>query len=470
MLPVDFAVQQSMEEQTFEQLAKVRKKKKDEVYTLLDGLREKAFAITDDARMQGFFRHIMAGKSVAGIEYQIDVGYVEKYGDFYDILFVDHDGVVQYSIKKESDYQKSMFQAPFADSTLAKALQKSPAEEFAEFAYYPPSNEPAAFFIVPVEYGGIHQGWMILQLAANSLNSVLTDRAGIGNTGETYLVNEQKLMLTDSRFSQKSTILQKEIATQAVQLGYADGAGEKLIDDYRGRSVYSSFEQINVFGAHWLLVVEIDEAEVLTRYYQKQSKSLRNRMIAHSGAVEQDDSNISSPFLHELDTRVDMNEFRKTEHGRLRTYGVASCTAVAVLMPEKFGYLAHLSPTDGVFTQGWPTFLGFGRQYNNLLEEMFDSIFYYNILPCQRQELEVVIVVPHRKSINKIIQGVLDQGLDLRNIHLLYNADAESANVIVDARKSQVWVEWRQGTKRWLESSRNSMPLSSYVKAVVANE
>ena len=101
-----------------------------------------------------------------------------------------------------------------------------------------------------------------------------------------------------------------------------------------------------------------------------------------------------------------------------------------------------------------------------MLQEMFDRIFYYSILPYQRRDLEVVIVVPHRRSINKIVHGVLDQGLDLHNIYLLYNANAESANIIVDAQKNQVWVEWHEGTERRLQNSKNIMPLSFYVKAV----
>ncbi len=50
-------------------------------------------------------------------------------------------------------------------------------------------------------------------------------------------MNKGKMMLTDSRFYQRSTILRKTIVTEAVHRAFADGKGERVIKDYRGTSV-----------------------------------------------------------------------------------------------------------------------------------------------------------------------------------------------------------------------------------------
>lgn len=42
-----------------------------------------------------------------------------------------------------------------------------------------------------------------------------------------------------------------------------------IIKDYRGVSVFSTFEQFDVFENSWIIIVEIDEDEVITNHYQK---------------------------------------------------------------------------------------------------------------------------------------------------------------------------------------------------------
>jgi hypothetical protein len=252
-----------------------------------------------------------------------------------------------------------------------------------------------------------------------------------------------------------------------VELGFAEGAGEKVIDDYRGTSVYSSFEQINVFGAHWLLIAEIDEEEVLTSHYRDHSNLLLEKILNQSYQPAKefpDDNDAKIPEM--FDIRVDMNEFAKG-HDRLMTYGVATCTAVAVLHPEKYAYLAHLSPTDDIYMRDWLQRLGLGRQYVNLLEEMFAKIFHYDILPCKKNQLQVVVVVSHRESIGKVITALLDQGLALQNIQLMYNKNARSANVLVDAQSGIVWVKWREKGGFRIEQSSHDNSLSRDISNIL---
>ena len=89
-------------------------------------------------------------------------------------------------------------------------------QNFVEFEYYPPSNEAAAFFSVVLTDDEKHIGWVVLQCETNSLNAILQQKKGLGRTGEVYLVNKKKLMLSESRFMADSTILRQKVDTQAV--------------------------------------------------------------------------------------------------------------------------------------------------------------------------------------------------------------------------------------------------------------
>lgn len=459
---------EQLKKETFKNLYKIRSRKKKEIEECLIRFQKKAFGIENDEAMGKFFSQVMAGKTNDQMEYNIDLHYIQHYGDFYDILFVDHTGVVRHSIKKESDYTKNLFQPPFRDSILSRTLESSSDTKFAEFEYYHPSGEPAAFFTVPVSTPLCHAGWFVLQLAANTLNGVLTDRKGLGRTGEVYLVNEKKLMLTDSRFSHKSTILRKTIATEAVRLGFAEGIGEKIIDDYRGTPVFSSFEKIDILGSTWLLIAEIDEAEVLTDFYRSNRGRILDRFFAGEGSDPAQAGTIKDIFKRDGVSRVDMNEFVKQEgEETLATFGVATCTAVAVFYPEKIRYLAHLSPTDEIYMDSFFTRVGLGERYTNLLEEMFTGISYYDLLPVELKDLEVVVVIPHRASVKKVVDAVLDQGLEIKNIKLMHRRGALSANVQLDASSHNVTVEWNVKNHSFFIHSTSVEDLETVVKKMI---
>lgn len=84
--------------------------------------------------------------SLYRLEYEMDVHYVKKYGDFYDILFVDNKGFVFHSIKHEADYHTNLFTGQFSGTQLAKYMRNDPDREFVDYEFYSPSDEPAAFF------------------------------------------------------------------------------------------------------------------------------------------------------------------------------------------------------------------------------------------------------------------------------------------------------------------------------------
>jgi methyl-accepting chemotaxis protein len=261
---------QNIKKQTFEFISKVRKEKKQEVVNYFKIIKEQAQSIRSDQEMLNFFTLIAEEKSSPELEYNLDKHYVTAYSNFYDILFVDATGHIFHSIKKEADYQKNIFTSDkFSSLKLAKSLKKSKNTEFVEYEFYSPSDEAAAFFTVALTDKGKHVGWFILQCETNNINAILANRKDLGRTGEVYLVNKEKMMLSESRFMKDSTILQQKVDTLAVQEALTSKIGEKITNDYRGVRVFSSFEKFELFGATWLIIVEIDEDEVLTEYFKK---------------------------------------------------------------------------------------------------------------------------------------------------------------------------------------------------------
>jgi diguanylate cyclase (GGDEF)-like protein/PAS domain S-box-containing protein len=102
-------------------------------------------------------------------------------------------------------------------------------------------------------------GVLINHYYASFLNKITTQRAGLGETGEVYIVNKDKRMITDSRFIEKAP-LKVVVDTEPVRM--AVERGENMVGiypDYRNIPVVGASSYIPGYG--WTFLAEIDKAE-----------------------------------------------------------------------------------------------------------------------------------------------------------------------------------------------------------------
>ncbi len=192
---------------------------------------------------------------------------------YYDIFLVAADGSLVYSVAKEDDFGTNLITGPWRDTGLGRAVQAAlEAEEagfvaFTDFELYEPSaGEPASFIASPVfDQSGMRLGALAFQVPTERIRAILQFTAGMGRTGETYLVGGDYLMRSDSRFADSSTILRTRVETDAVRRAFAGETGTAVIDDYRGVSVLSAFGPFGFEGTTWALIAEIDEREARQR-------------------------------------------------------------------------------------------------------------------------------------------------------------------------------------------------------------
>ena len=104
-------------------------------------------------------------------------------------------------------------------------------------------------------------GVIIAKMRTAAIDNILLDRSGLGETGEVYIVDENKLMLSDSRFIENAIFRQK-VDTLPVQKCFEEG--EKIFGvypDYRGISIYGSSFCARDLG--FVLLAEVDESETI---------------------------------------------------------------------------------------------------------------------------------------------------------------------------------------------------------------
>ncbi|MBI4008348.1 MAG: hypothetical protein HY354_07595, partial [Planctomycetes bacterium] len=208
--------------------------------------------------------------------------YLEECDNFYDIFLVDSDtGDIVYTVFKEDDFGTNLYNGKYKDTNigeLARAVNAAQDKTVkdVDFQFYEPSNgDPARFMACPVlDETGKKIGILIFQLSIEAIDAVMTTRAGLGETGEAYLVGPDELLRSNSRFSKEPTVLKLKVDTVATQESLNNQTSTKVIKDYRGIPVLSAYSPLKVGEMSWAIIAEIDEAEAL-----KAAISLRNRML-----------------------------------------------------------------------------------------------------------------------------------------------------------------------------------------------
>ena len=190
---------------------------------------------------------------------------------YYDVFLFDAEGNLVYTVFKEADFATNVVTGPWKDTDLAnafKAARDNPIDDkqnFFDFKPYAPSQGAPASFISQaiLDAKGRLAGVVVFQMPIDGINRVMQLSAGMGETGETYLVGSDFLMRSDSRFSEESTILKTKVNTQTVQLALEGESGQKDITNYRGTDVYSAYGPLDFKGTRWAVIAEINEKEIM---------------------------------------------------------------------------------------------------------------------------------------------------------------------------------------------------------------
>ena len=209
--------------------------------------------------------------------YHADFKNFLEYFGFYDIFLVEPDnGTIVYSVFKELDYGTSLVDGPYADTNFASAFNQAknlPEGQYSlkDFTTYRPSYDaPASFIASPIYDRGSVIGVLVFQVPLETINGIMTQRDGMGETGDSYLVGEDLLMRSDSYLSPDDhSVLQSflhpergSVNTEATQRAFGGEVGIDTITSYKGKPVLSAFKTINLTeDIQWAVIAEISQEE-----------------------------------------------------------------------------------------------------------------------------------------------------------------------------------------------------------------
>ena len=277
----------SIQAQAFSQLESVRSIKKAQISNYLSSLKASLQVLNDDPYASEAFNAFDKAITSDGLDSnawrQAENKYAERFikinkvNAWYDLFFINLQGDIIFTAAKESDLGSNIPQSSINQTSLGDAFQRTRQNGLTEitvtdFKPYPPSNnEPAAFMMTKlISQNGTHSGYIALQFPLNNVNKIMQQRDGMGNTGETYLVGEDRRMRSDSYLDPKGhsviasfagDIRNNGVNTDAVKAAFNGETASRIIIDYNGNSVLSSFSTVDLGDFRWALIAEIDEAE-----------------------------------------------------------------------------------------------------------------------------------------------------------------------------------------------------------------
>ena len=223
-----------------------------------------------------------SGYSAAHAEQSTFFPFYAPIHGYLDVFLVDPGGDVVYTWTKRPVLASNLETGPYRESNLAtvfRQLKGASAERTFISEAAQVDDEVAIYVGSPIytyDLEGNPDQWvgvLIYQAPFSQVNAIMQETAGLGATGDSYLVGRDGRWRSDSRFEARQAlgarILSPEMAMQttSIQSALAGGEGTAVIEDYRGVDVLSSWTPLVVEGAAeagttWALVAETELAEV----------------------------------------------------------------------------------------------------------------------------------------------------------------------------------------------------------------
>lgn len=194
----------------------------------------------------------------------------------YDNLFLlDLQGYCFYSVTAAQDCQTNLVSGQYKNSGLGEVVQKVIAGRpypLSDIAPYGPSHGSlSAFIAAPVVVKGESVVILALQMSTAAIEQIMSERTGMGDTGETYLVGADLLMRSNSfldpvNHSLKASFANPELGkidTMALHQSLLGKTASQRGIDYNGHPVLWAYAPLPLQnGLVWNIVAQINAAQV----------------------------------------------------------------------------------------------------------------------------------------------------------------------------------------------------------------
>ncbi|KQX16278.1 hypothetical protein ASD01_06905 [Ensifer sp. Root423] len=209
--------------------------------------------------------------------------FAEAHG-YRDVLLANLSGDVVYALNKKGDFGVSLKDVAWKDTGLGRVFRET-AEgtdksklAFASYeAYAPLGGSPAAFVAIPLESIDGKIGTLILEMPDGRIGEIVGNRTGLGETGETILLDSNGFFLADSAATPGNDMLKARIV---VEQPAEDGIVSSRLADFRDEEAQMAATNLDAFGTRWTIAAVMTSREAFSAV-----TALRNWTLATALAV-----------------------------------------------------------------------------------------------------------------------------------------------------------------------------------------
>jgi len=205
---------------------------------------------------------------------EILTGAVES--QYFNRMFIFNDDGIVVASSNPTDIRKSVKGQPYFEVSLHADYIQSPIPD--------PSTKQLVMYITrPIRSGKIQaSGVFVGELNIDTLADIMTERTGLGGSGETYLVSLQNHnLLTPSRFE-----------GYAMNAAYHSDGIDQGLEGIKGRGAYDSYRAVTVFGSYRFipelqaaLLAEVEQSQALAAYNQARWAGILIALISDLVAI-----------------------------------------------------------------------------------------------------------------------------------------------------------------------------------------
>ena len=200
--------------------------------------------------------------------------FAKSYGYSELLMVCKAHGHVMYTAAAGPDLGSNLGHGEFKDSPLAELWQRVAETDdvvIVDFESYAANNGAHTAFVgSPIRNeSGKTLGLMVLRIPPQYLEAIVDVRAGMGETGDTYIIGRSEgvtaLRTTVPTMTAKNPELKlgKEITTPYIERALSGEAGHDEAVDSMGHEILVNFEPLQVEGLSWAVISKIDKAEAL---------------------------------------------------------------------------------------------------------------------------------------------------------------------------------------------------------------
>ncbi|MHC1705827.1 MAG: histidine kinase [Tenuifilaceae bacterium] len=271
-----FAAKKALIQRTYQQLISLKEEKKARVGDFFIERERDVSFLSTNVEIQRFFK-VLSSKETSLIDENKIFTFINprlfeflsKAKTYVSISFGLPSGTIHQFVLDSTGQTSGYYNSKLKSVSLCDLYEKvldSRKVLIQDFTKGTILNEYSSFIASPVfDHDSLLLGVIFLEITDKAINNIMAEQIGekgLGQTGEVYLVGNDYLLRSTSRFSTES-ILAISYNSDIVLKALNGEQGVKKTIDYRNQIVLSSYGPLSLPNLNWIIVAEIDYNEAM---------------------------------------------------------------------------------------------------------------------------------------------------------------------------------------------------------------